>query len=295
MNRSTIKQRVAFQGARGAFSEAAATKLLGADIQLVPRPTFESLFAAIDEGLADCVLAPIENSLVGSIQRSYDLLSESSLLISGEVVIRIAHCLIGCPGASFDRIRTVESHPVALAQCENFFHTHPQIIRLVTEDTAGSVAQVVERGDITRAAIAGKQAAEVYGGVILREHLEDQRENYTRFVLLAPSKPFSEEADKLSLIIKLPHQPAALAQALEPFARRNMDLLKIETRPIKDCPWEYFFHLDLRASIKDSEVADALRELKERTTEVRIMGCYPSAQIIETESQHIGRLKETRV
>src|SRR5215210_2341503 len=174
--------RLAFQGERGAFSEEAAVKLLGNDIELVPRPTFESLFAAINEGVADLALAPIENSLAGSIHRSYDLLLEHSLHISGEIIIPITHCLIGCPGSSFETIKTVESHPVALAQCVRFFAAHPQILRIATEDTAGSVRQVVAAHDPTRASIAGRRAADYYGGVILRERLEDHSENYTRFV-----------------------------------------------------------------------------------------------------------------
>ncbi|MCA1633701.1 MAG: prephenate dehydratase [Acidobacteria bacterium] len=270
--------RVAFQGERGAFSEEAAARLLGEGVTLVPRPTFDSLFAAVAEGAADCALAPIENSLAGSVHRSYDLLLESSLHIAGEVVIPIRHCLIGCPGSTLDRIRTVESHPVALAQCERFFKAHPEIRRIATEDTAGSVARIVRCGDPTRAAIAGKRAAEIYGGSVLREPLEDHSENYTRFVLLAPSAAPIEGADKLSLVLKLPHRPGALHRALEPFARRRIDLLKIESRPVEGRPWEYHFYLDLRASLDDAEAAGALEELRGQAASVRLLGCYPSAR-----------------
>lgn len=279
MNQEPSPPRVAFQGERGAFSEEAAVKLLGEHIQLVPCPTFESLYAAVAERVADYVLAPIENSLAGSIHRSYDLLLESSLHISGEVIIPIRHYLIGCPGASLDSIRTVESHPVALAQCERFFAAHPQIRRIATEDTAGSVAQVIRQGDLTRAAIAGHRAADIYGGAILRERLEDHSENYTRFVLLTPSATLAGEANKLSLVLKLAHLPGALLHALEPFARRGLDLLKIESRPIRGQPWEYHFYLDLQASLQDAEVASALEELRARALEVRLLGCYPSARV----------------
>jgi prephenate dehydratase len=278
MNDSIARPRIAFQGERGAFSEDAAVRLLGPEIQLVPRPTFDSLFTAIDDGVADYLIAPVENSLAGSVHWSYDLLLESSLHIAGEVIIPISHYLIGCPGASFVEIKTVESHPVALAQCGRFFTTHPQIRPLVAEDTAGSVAQVVKRGDHACAAIAGRRAAEVYGGAILLEHLEDHPENYTRFLLLTPSTDLSDKADKLSLVMKLPHRPGALYHALEPFARRGLDLLQIESRPIRGRPWEYHFYLDLQASTKDADAADALAELRERATEVRLLGCYPSAQ-----------------
>src|SRR5437773_7884435 len=206
--------RIAFQGAPGAFSEEAAVKLLGEEITLVPRPTFESLFSAIDDESADHILAPIENSIAGFVHACFDLLLDSKLYISGEVIIPISHCLIGCPGARFETITAVESHPVALDQCRRFLAANPQIRRIAAEDTAGSVAQVVAQGDLTRAAIAGRHAAQQYGGVILREHLEDSSENYTRFLLLTPSADFSEGADKLSLVIELPHRPGALHDAL---------------------------------------------------------------------------------
>jgi prephenate dehydratase len=269
--------RVAFQGERGAFSEEAARALLGEHVALVPRPTFEALFAAVAEGLADCALAPIENSLAGSVRRTYDLLLESALHITGEVVIPIRHHLIGCPGATLDALTLVESHPVALAQCERFFAAHPRLRQLATEDTAGSVANVVRRGDPTRAAIASRRAADIYGGVILRAHLEDHAENYTRFVLLAPAPCASTEADKLSLVLELPHKPGALLNALAPFARHALDLVKIESRPIKGRPWQYRFYLDLRATPADANVAAALAEVSTQAA-VRVLGQYPAAR-----------------
>jgi chorismate mutase/prephenate dehydratase len=271
--------RVAFQGARGAFSEAAAVKLLGEDITLVPRENFESLFNAINDKAADCILAPIENSLAGFVHACYDLLLDSKLYISGEVIIPINHYLIGCPGASFEGITAVESHPVALDQCRRFLAAHPHIRRTAAEDTAGSVARIVAQGDPTRAAIAGKRAAEQYGGVILREHLEDSSENYTRFLLLTPAANSLEETDKLSLVIELPHQPGALHNALDPFARRGIDLLKIQGRPVRGRPWEYCFYLDLRGSPNDIAVTTALNELRDRRVETRILGAYRSAVV----------------
>jgi prephenate dehydratase len=290
--------RVAFQGERGAFSEEAAVRLLGESVALVPRPTFESLFAAVGEGAADYALAPVENTLAGSVQKCYDLLLESTLRIVAEVIIPVRHCLVGCPGSSLDAIRAVESHPVALAQCERFFAAHARLRRVVADDTAGSVARVVRRDDPTRAAIAGRRAAEIYGGRILLEGVEDDRENYTRFLLLAPaaneragrlSSDDSDKlsdgpdnlpngADKLSLVLKLPHRPGALHHALEPFARRRIDLLKIESRPVRGEPWQYHIFLDLSASLGDAEAAEALAELRARAASVRLLGCYPSAR-----------------
>jgi prephenate dehydratase len=270
--------RVAFQGERGAFSEEAAVKLLGEDVRLVPCQTFEKLFAAISDGLADCALAPIENSLAGSVHRTYDLLLQNSLHITAETVIRITHHLIGCPESSLETVTTVESHPVALAQCERFFAAHPHLKRLATDDTAASVRRVVEGGNPARAAIASSRAAAIYGGTILRDHLEDHRENYTRFVLLRAAPAVSEQSDKLSLVLRLAHRPGALQSVLEPFARRAIDLLKIESRPIMGQPWQYCFYLDLQASTSDAEVGHALAELRKRAAEVRLLGCYPSAR-----------------
>ena len=277
--------RVAFQGERGAFSEEAALKLLGPEISLVPRPTFEAAFNAISDGLSDYILAPIENSLAGSVHRSFDLLVDSNLNILAEVVIPIVHNLIAVPGASFDDLAVVESHPVALAQCERFFSAHPRLKRIATEDTAGSVREIVRAADGTRAAIAGRRAAELYGGVILREHLEDNSENYTRFLLLSATPDLPEGADKLSLVFQLDHRAGALYHALEPFARRNLNLMKIESRPVHGKPWQYRFYLDLQASRREPEVAAALAELEKLVVDLRILGSYVSAARSEKQSQ----------
>src|ERR1700730_1142719 len=271
--------RVAFQGERGALSEESSVKLLGEEIELVPRPTFEALYSSIQDGLADLILAPIENSLAGSVHRSYDFLIASGLHIQAEVVIPIVHNLIGTPGAKLDRITQVSSHPVALAQCERFFASHPSIKRVAADDTAGSVRDVMQAGDPARAAIASRRAASVYGATILKDHLEDHPENYTRFLLLAPSAEVPEKADKLSLVLHLAHKPGSLCLALNAFARRNLNLLKIESRPIVGTPWSYCFYLDLQASIMDPNTVEALAELQQFTNSVKILGCYPQANV----------------
>jgi prephenate dehydratase len=279
--KSAATARIAFQGARGAFSEEAALKLLGTDITLVPCATFDATFSATRNQVADYVLAPMENSLAGSVHRSFDLLVESGLHIVGEVIIPIVHNLIGVPDAMLERITSVESHPVALAQCEQFFIAHPQLKRIPAEDTAGSVREMMHSGDSTRAAIASKRAADIYDAVILQEHLEDDRENYTRFFLLAPSAEAPEEfpvADKISLVFQLAHKPGALHHALEPFARRNVNMMKIESRPVHGRPWQYRFYLDLQASASDPEFAVALGELAQQAVELKVLGSYKSAE-----------------
>lgn len=182
---------MAFQGEPGAFSEDAAIKLLGPEIDLVPRPTFGALFSSLSEGLADYAIAPVENTLVGTIQPALDLFLKSPLLVAGEVVIQIRQQLIGCSGAIFEELEGVETHPAALGQCRRFLATYPRIVPIESEDTAGSVARIIDRGDRKRAAIAGRRAAALYGGSILKENIEDDPENYTRFLLLAAeSSPF---------------------------------------------------------------------------------------------------------
>jgi prephenate dehydratase len=278
MANSTVYRRVAYQGNRGAFSEEAAVRLLGDGIQLVPRPTFDALYSSIQEGVADCILAPIENSLSGSVHRSVDLLLAGELRIKAEVVLPIVHCLIAVPGATLDGIMHVESHPVALAQCERFFESHPWIKRAATDDTAGSVRDVLRAGDPARAAIAGRRAADLYGGSVLLEHLEDHPQNQTRFLLLSPSDEVPENSNKLSLVVLLAHRPGSLHDALGVFAWRDINLLKIESRPIQGSPWQYRFYLDLQASISDPRTIGALAEMGHFADEVRVLGCYPQAQ-----------------
>jgi len=179
------KRRVAFQGERGAFSEEAALKLLGDEIELVPQRTFDALFRSVQNGQADYVLAPVANTIAGPVRASLDLLQRSSLVTIAEVEIRIEQHLIGFPKATVNNIETVHSHPVALAQCRRFFADNPRLRPIDADDTAGSVAEVVRRGDATCAAIAGRRAAELYGASIIRESIHDYSENFTRFVLLA--------------------------------------------------------------------------------------------------------------
>jgi prephenate dehydratase len=179
------KPRVAFQGERGAFSEEAAHKLLGPEIELVPRRTFVDLYSSLDNGVADYLLAPIENSIAGVVQPSVNLLRAGSLKVIDEVQIKIEQHLIGCPGTTLESIESVQSHPVALAQCSRFFQSHPELRAVTADDTAGSVVEVMRRRDPKRAAIAGQRAADLYGGAIIRKSIQDHSNNYTRFVLLS--------------------------------------------------------------------------------------------------------------
>ena len=252
--------------------------ILGEVGQTISRPTFDDLFRSIEEERADYILTPLENSLVGSIHRSYDLLLDSGLSIVAEVVIPISHYLIAAENATFESIKTVESHPAALAQCETFFAAHPSLVRIPANDTAGSVRRVVESGDPTRAAIGSRRAAENYHGKVLREHIEDHSENFTRFVLLSNGAPL-KEGGKISLVVKLKHQPGALHRALRPIVRRGINLLKIESRPIHGLPSEFNFYFDLEAPAREIELDSALDEIRASADDVRLLGRYQVVRI----------------
>lgn len=284
MSEENRKIKVAYQGERGAFSEEAAIKLLGADVEPVPNRTFEQMFAAVASGVVDCAMAPIENSLAGSIHKNYDLLEEHDLVIIGEINLRIVHNLIAPRGVAFEDVRRVYSHPVALAQCEKFFRAHPHIEAEAAHDTAGSVRLVVENQRPGEAAIAGAIATTVYGANILLKGIEDNQKNYTRFLLLA--KP--ERADsikttsanptrKTSIIFRVANKPSALFRAMAVFALRDIDLAKIESRPIEGRPWEYSFYLDLIGDRNEPHVARALAHLEEMAESVRVLGSYACA------------------
>ncbi len=271
-----MNPRVAFQGERGAFSEEAAQILFNHEVEAVPCATFELLFSAVKDGRADYALSPLENSLAGHVTRCYDLLYESDLWIQAEIVRPIHHCLIGVPGARIDTLRAVQSHPVALAQCETLFVSYPNIKRVVAEDTAGSVREVMEHKDPLVAAIAGAHAASAYGATILRSDIEDFPENFTRFVLLGKRPAEIVDPDKHSLAVKLRHEPGSLYHALEPFAKHGINLANLLCRPIKRSPWHYLFFLDFLAAPSES-TNSALQQLRSMAEEVRVLGSYRAA------------------
>lgn len=284
MGLDPTKMRVAFQGEPGAFSEAAAVQLLGAEITTtVPRPTFDAVFRAIADGTADALLVPVENSLAGSVVRVYDLLLENDLTITAETILPIELHLIARPGTALADVHTVSSHPMALAQCERFFSAHPQLKRVPAEDTAGSVREALAHGDHSSAAIAGRRAAEHYGGVILAQNIQDNTENFTRFVLLRPAADaaramIASDARKMSIAMRIAHRPGALLASLEPFARHNINLRKIESRPIHGQPWVYQFVLEIEAD-EPERLDDALAEVRKVTSDLRVLGLYAAAKI----------------
>lgn len=280
--------KVGFLGDPGSFSETAALGILGDRCEYASFPTFESLYHAIDVNDTDYIISPLENSLVGSIQRCYDLLASSDLSISAEIILPVSHFLIGPPDASIETITTVESHPAALSQCERFFAAHPDLKRIAGDDTAGSVRRAVESKDPTRAAIGGRRSASIYGGKILREHIEDHADNFTRFALLSKTPTDSTDGGKISLILRLKNEPGSLHNSLRPFVRRNIDLTKIESRPIKGQPAEFNFYLDLKAPANDSDLRGALDEVREQAASVRYLGRYPTIVLTNEKINEIS-------
>lgn len=269
---------VAFQGERGAFSEEAAYQLLGNRIRVLPCETFSAVFASVARGRARRCLVPIENTLAGSVYENYDLLVSNRLHIVGEINLRIVHNLIGFAGTSSQNLRQVYSHPVALAQCSRFFEKHPRVEKIPFYDTAGSVKMLAERRLPGAAAIASRTAARVYKARIFATHLEDHHENYTRFLLLSKKASVSRRANKVSIVFSTRNVPGALFKCLSVFALRDIDLTKMESRPLRGRPWEYLFYVDFVGNTREDRCQKALAHLSEVTNLLRVLGCYRSAE-----------------
>ena len=268
---------VSIQGERGSFSEEAALLLLVKGIEFHCCEAFEEVFRVTSEGETRYCVVPIENSLAGSIHKNYDLLLRYQLKIVQEINLPIQHYLIGVAGATFDQIRTVMSHPVALDQCERFFVRFPDLVKRTAYDTSGSVKRIVSRNLRDCAAIAGARASEFYGGQVLMKGIEDNEENFTRFFLLSRELEMVEAANKVSIVFSFQNSPGALFKCLSVFASRGIDLAKIESRPIHGRPWEYLFYLDFQGDVRDDRIHEALSELEEITEFMEILGCYPDA------------------
>jgi prephenate dehydratase len=270
------RKRVAFQGERGAFSEEAARRLVGPSLDLLPLPSFEEVFQALAAGRVDHAVVPIENTLHGSVHENYDHLLRFGLPIVGETHVRIIHNLITRPGVRFQDIERVFSHPVALNQCRRFFREHPRLRSETYYDTAGSVKMLMEQAPERTAAIASAAAAEVYGARILRRSIEDDHRNFTRFFLLARQAPRRLVGNdlKTSIVFCTRNLPGALFRCVGAFALRDINLAKIESRPLRGKPWEYLFYLDFLGSVDEPRCRHALDHLRELTDLLRVLGCY---------------------
>jgi prephenate dehydratase len=268
--------KVAIQGERGAFSHQAAIELVPKG-RLIPCGRSVEVFEALDSGRADCAVIPVENTLAGPVGEHLDLLLEREVFIHQEFRLRIEHNLIVAQGTKLGELRQVLSHPVALDQCRNFFRKHRQISPVAFYDTAGSVKHVVKSRLCDSGAIASRQAASEYKAEILLEGLEDEKENFTRFFLIHKKRKVAAGADKTSLVFSLKNMAGALFKALSVFALRDLDLSKIESRPVHRRPWEYVFFVDILRG-QDDAMRKALEHLAEIAGFVKVLGVYPRAR-----------------
>lgn len=249
--------------------------MLAHDVEVLACRTFDDVFAAMNAGTVSAAVIPIENTLAGSIHRNYELLGASELHIAGEARLRIEHHLIARPGTKLEQVRRIFSHPVALAQCQRFL-SKSNAEAIASDDTAGSVKLVMEGESDDAAAIAGAAAAELYGGEILVANVEDHRENYTRFLLLSKTPAeHVQGAMKTTVLFRTPNTPGSLWRALAAFALRDVNMTKLESRPIEGRPWEYSFYIDLAGG--PNELANALNHLREMCEFVKVLGSYAAA------------------
>jgi arogenate/prephenate dehydratase len=272
----THSLRVAFQGERGAHSEAAAVTFFGDSVQPIPCNEFDGVFEAVTQRQADRGILPVENSLAGSIHRNYDLLLRYNLAIVGEVQIPIAHQLIALPGVTLANIKKVYSHPQALAQCEQSLNRLlPDVQRIAVYDTAGSVKMLVEQHLTDGAGLASRRAAEIYEANILQADMQDSSENYTRFVIVAPEPVTPDGPAKTSIVFSVKNEPGSLFKCMAVFALRDIDLTKIESRPLQGQRWQYFFYIDFTGSQYEERCRNALNHLQEIATFFKVLGSYP--------------------
>lgn len=270
-------QRVAFQGEPGAYGEIAALDYFP-KAKLLPAKSFQTVFEILESGKADFAVVPIENSIEGSINETYDLLLKTSMVVYGEIYQRIRHCLIANPGTSNSEITAAYSHPQALAQCRAYLQKKG-LEAIPTYDTAGAVKLVKQEKMMQAAAIASKRAANLYGMRILEESIEDKKNNYTRFLILSKAQSKPTGHDGTSIIFSVRHTPGALYDILKEFAKRRINLTKIESRPTKEVPWEYNFYVDFEGHSHDKEIRELIKAVKKKTLFIKILGSYKRGKL----------------
>ena len=267
---------VAFQGEPGAYSESAVYQFFGSKVQAKPCRDFRDVFENVKLKTVTAGVVPVENSLEGSINQNYDLFFSYDLKVCGEVIVKIEHCLIVNPGTRIDQIKSVYSHPQALAQCRSYLEKVRWEI-FPAYDTAGSVKIIKEQKLTNAAAIASERASEIYGMQILARDIADNQENYTRFFVLSQQDSAPTSKDKTSIIFSAKHEPGSLYNALGEFAERKINLTRIESRPTKKTAWEYNFYLDFEGHRTEQKCAEALKALEKYAIFVKILGSYPKA------------------
>lgn len=268
-----ILLRVAFQGERGANSEDAVVKFFG-EVEVLPCRTLRQVFEAVEQGEAGAGLVPVENSQAGSINETWDLLTDHALHVSGQVDLPVHHCLQTLPGQRLADVRTVYSHPQALAQCQEFLR-QLGVELVAVYDTAGSAKMLREKGIVGAAAIASRRAAALYGLDIMAEGIQDAADNVTRFFAISRQPTERGERNRTALVMAAQHRPGALYWCLGALAYRQVNLVKLESRPRRGRPWDYLFYLVFDGHESDPASAEALEELRTKTTFLRVLGSYP--------------------
>ncbi|MBF0098617.1 MAG: prephenate dehydratase [Magnetococcales bacterium] len=270
-----MQKTIAFQGIHGAYSEQACREKLPGQ-RYIPCKSFEELFQQVESGQVDLGMLPVENSVAGSVSDSYDLLARHRLFIIGEHYQRVRHCLLGLPGSRIEEIRSVHSHPQALAQCHHFIKKHGWEKQAVY-DTAGAAADLAQRKQPHEAALASALCAELYHLDILGQDIQDSRHNTTRFLVIARESdhPPVEVACKTSLLFEVRNIPAALYKCLGGFATNGINLTRLESRPLPGRHWSYQFYLDFEGHPEDAACELALEEISFFTDSLKILGCYP--------------------
>ena len=268
--------RVAFQGEKGSYSHEACERYFGSRIEVKPFRTLREVFHTVERGSRIFGLVPVENSYEGGINETYDLLASTTLKVCGETQVRVRHCLIAKPGTKLRDVTTVYSHPQALAQCAKYLRAH-KLEAVPAYDTAGSVRLVKAMRSRNVAAIASKRAAELNSMQVIAEGIEDSDVNYTRFLVLGKKLPARSGDDKTSIIFGVEHNPGSLYRALRALSRERVNLTKIESRPVKNTPWEYNFYVDFHGHIRDKFCQEAVRGLRQQSTFVKVLGSYARA------------------
>jgi prephenate dehydratase len=269
-------EHIGFQGEHGAYSEQAIYEHFGPGAQTVPLKTVSDVFRAVEIGETEAGIVPVENSIGGNIYETYDMLSETDLNITGEVILKIEHCLIGLHETSLADVKTVYSHPQAIEQCREFL-TELGVKMVSTYDTAGSVRMIKEESMKDSAAIAGERNASLYGLSVIARRIEGKSLNFTRFLIISKEKRLPAKLSKTSLIFSVDHTPGSLFRALEPFAELGINLSKVESRPKKGYPWEYHLFMDFEGDVNDEVCKRALERLRGLSQYVKILGSYPRA------------------
>lgn len=270
--------KIGFQGESGSYSEIAALRYFSnIQSEFIPFRSFQDLFGGVENSSLDSAVIPIENSIEGSVNETYDLLVEKHLFVIGEIYQRIRHCLIA--NKQSIEIKTVYSHPQALAQCRNYIRKK-SLDPIPSYDTAGSVKLIKEHSLVNASAIASKRAADIYDMKIIEEGIEDKNNNFTRFLVISKIPNYQNNADKTSIIFSISHTPGSLFLILKEFALRNINLTKIESRPTKDVPWEYYFFVDFEGNSNDNVIMNSLTDIKKETLFFKILGSYKKAEII---------------